>query len=479
MKYKSKKLMPKICLSVFLSIIILSVSAIVVFYYTYPMEDKSYNLSLLSEDGQEWEGEKGWTVYSNQQGKRKNLISDGSGGYSGLDYAGQTFYFSREMTETLDSPALRISVANRSISVFLDDALIYTDCPDADNRIGYLELPMCEFDKSEPVVVSLPLDYVGHTLTIAQSTPLYSEKQDETDTVYPCEVTLYCGYSYESGLIANTAQTMIPAVLLFALEIFLLIAFIWNTTLGNIMPELPVLALAAFFQMCGILVQAPFFYQYFKVLPIDLVWLSFHLSIGTFLIFISIKLKILRPLFSGITILHWCSIALYCIVQCTSLIEYGNFYIFIVNLPQYTGFISLLAVIISSFIQRKKNSHFSYRYSQAVLIIVGIYALFLLVSIFVFPNYAQNTFKLICDDLQVFIPTFTLKLIWNLCLFSSVIAIIMELVEKETSQRTENALLTARNELAMESYENLYRQSEEIMMLRHDTMKHYTLRMSY
>ena len=89
-----------------------------------------------------------------------------------MDNVGQTFYFLREMTEELDSPTLRIDVSNRSISVFLDDTLIYADCPDADNRIGYLELPRLEFDKSESVVVSIPFDYVGHTLTITQSTPL-------------------------------------------------------------------------------------------------------------------------------------------------------------------------------------------------------------------------------------------------------------------------------------------------------------------
>ncbi|MDD6488256.1 MAG: ATP-binding protein [Clostridia bacterium] len=475
MKHTSKISIPSICLSVILSLILCAVSAIAVFYYTYPMEDKSYNLSLLAGDGQEWEGEKGWTVYSNQQGKVKNLISNGFGGYDGLDYAGQTFYFSREMTETLDSPALRIGVANRSISVFLDNSLIYTDCPDADNRIGYLELPMLEFDKSEPVVVSLPLDYVGHTLTIAQSTPLYSEKQGEDNTVYPCEVTLYCGYSYESGLIADTARTMIPAVLLFALEILLMIAFVLNATLGNKNAALPVLATAAFFQMCGILAQASFFYQYFKLLPIDPVWLSFHLSVGALLIFITIKSKRLRWLLVGTTILQWCSIALYCIIQCTKLIEYGDAYVFIINLPQYTDFVSLLAVLVGSFIQWNKGSRFFRHFSVTALIVSGIYTVFFLISLITFPDYAQNILNLISGDISTLVPDFTLKLIWNLCLFSGVSAIIIELVENETTRRTENAVLTARNELAMESYENLCRQSEEIMMLRHDAMKHYTL----
>lgn len=54
MKRTFKISAPKICLSVLLSLILCTVSAIAVFYYTRPMEDKSYNLSLLPEDGQEW-----------------------------------------------------------------------------------------------------------------------------------------------------------------------------------------------------------------------------------------------------------------------------------------------------------------------------------------------------------------------------------------------------------------------------------------
>lgn len=475
MKHTSKTFIPKICLSVLFSLILCAVSATAVFFYTQPMEDKSYNLSLLPDDGQEWEGEKGWTVYSDQQGKRKNLVPDGFGGYDGLDYVGQTFYFSREMTEQLDSPSLRIDVVNRSVSIFLDDTLIYTDCPDADNRIGYLELPMLEYDKSEPVVVSLPLDYVGHTLTIAQSTPPYSEKQNGTDTVYPCNVTLYCGYSYESGLIADTSRTMIPAVLLFALEILLLIAFVWNSTLGNTAPALPALATAAFFQMCGILVKASFSYQYFNEMPIDLERLSFYLSIGALLIFITIKLKKLRKFFLGITILQFASVALYCIAKCTTLLEYGDLYLFIVNLPQNIGFLSLFAVLICSFIQWKKDSRFFRHYSMSVLIIIGIYTVFLLISPLFSADYAKSVFERIYNDAINIMPVFTLQLLWYLCLISGVISIIIEIIERETARRTENALLTARNELAMESYENLCRQSEEIMMIRHDTMKHYAL----
>lgn len=115
-----------------------------------------------------------------------------------MDNVGQTFYFLREMTEELDSPTLRIDVSNRSISVFLNDTLIYADCPDADNRIGYLELPMLEFDKSESVVVSIPFDYVGHTLTIAQSTPLIPKSKS-------LKIVFFCPHLHYSRQDGNAA----------------------------------------------------------------------------------------------------------------------------------------------------------------------------------------------------------------------------------------------------------------------------------
>ena len=159
----------KTLIAITISIVTVCTALTILMIYSHSMDDTSYNLSLLADDGQEATEEKGWSVYINNNGNIKGLTPDGIGGYTGLDYAGQTFYFSRIMSESVDDPMLRIGVVNRTVSVFLDGNLIYTDCPDLDNRIGYLELPMLEFDKAEPVVITLPADYVGHTLTIAQS----------------------------------------------------------------------------------------------------------------------------------------------------------------------------------------------------------------------------------------------------------------------------------------------------------------------
>ena len=142
--------------------------------YIRPTEDVSLNLSLgPQEDGMALDPEaydsKGWTVFVQEGDARTELIHDGFGGYSGLEL-GQTFYLSRLMDEELDSPTLQIEPTEWNFSVWLDDVLIYTDCPELDNRIGYLRLPVNDWYRDDPITVSLPGDYYGKTLTIAQST---------------------------------------------------------------------------------------------------------------------------------------------------------------------------------------------------------------------------------------------------------------------------------------------------------------------
>lgn len=87
-----------------------------------PMSDQIYDLSM-----QYWESEavpedwvydqKGWAVFTQEGDERRELEPNGWGGFSALEYPGQTFYFSRAMTEDLDSPSLRLGGGNRTFSV--------------------------------------------------------------------------------------------------------------------------------------------------------------------------------------------------------------------------------------------------------------------------------------------------------------------------------------------------------------------------
>ena len=232
----------------------------------------------------------------NEKGKITPLVFDNIGGFTGLSYDGQTFYYSRVLDEVRDDPMLQIEVVNRSVSIFLDDELLYTDWPELDNRIGYLELPMQEWDRADPVLVSLPTDYAGKTLTIAQSTsPLGSEKQESTNTaVYLCSVRLYCGYAYESNLISQSAQTAYPAIILFLLGISLLCLMVYQSFHGHTDFGLFFFAGVLFLNMCSILINAPFFYKYFPLNGQPMIDYKTHAAlfgVTCLLLFISTRIR--------------------------------------------------------------------------------------------------------------------------------------------------------------------------------------------
>ena len=113
----------------------------------------------------------GWTVFTQEGEERTWLEPTGDGSFAPLQYPAQTFYYSRQLAESLPAPMLEIQALNRSIAVFLDDELIYTDFPEMENKVGAMQLPMQPEDRTESLRISLPPDYNGKTLTIAQSTP--------------------------------------------------------------------------------------------------------------------------------------------------------------------------------------------------------------------------------------------------------------------------------------------------------------------
>lgn len=226
--------------------------------YLKPTKNVSLHLSLTSEDEGSFSKEfdnKGWTVYTQSHTNKTELIPNGFGGYTGIEL-GQTFYYSRVLKEELDNPTLQINTSIFNIAVFLDDTLIYTDCPELDNRIGYLTLPMNESKEDELIVISLPPDYQGKTLTIAQSMPDYYDTP--TLMAIPCNITLYSGFSYESKLIAESFATAIQATLAFAVGLVLLITFVFNHNIGTLCTSLVV-----FLWVTSTLFETTFYTSYF------------------------------------------------------------------------------------------------------------------------------------------------------------------------------------------------------------------------
>lgn len=447
-----------------LALILCTVSGGLLLTCMKPMEDRTYDLSLT------WEGEsegapedwvynqKGWTVFIQEGDIKTELIPNGFGGFSGLEEPGQTFYFSRILSEELDSPTLRLDRADRSFAVFLDGALLYTDCPELDNCIGYLRLPMQEWTQKEPVLITLPWDYMGKTLTIAQSTnPFGGETQNPTATpiVWPCSVTLYCGYAYESALVAESFQAAVPATLTFIAGTLLLALFAIQAFRGA--PDLGSLCggLIALFWMAGRLDLAFLPNVYFGLLPVDAAALAQDLSLTLLLIFLISRLTGWRRVLLGLSVgVQGVVVALEVAAQITKQLT-----LTLILTVSTAGLMGLTMAWIFGILEWKKSWFFrcfcSLTMAGAILWAALGYSLF--------PRSLSE------------IPGLLLQPLTGIMMAAALITALMEAIRREAAHRTETRLLVQRSKLAQSSYEVMRQQHEQVMILRHDMMKHFQL----
>lgn len=420
-----------------------------------PMENRAYDLSLhftseaIPED---WVyDQKGWAVFTQEGDTVTGLAPNGFGGFDRLDELGQTFYFSRVLSEDVDSPTLRLDTGNSTVTVFLDGAVLYTDCPELDNRIGYLRLPTLERYREEPVLVTLPQNYAGKTLTVAQSSdPFGGELQEPVMTVWPCAVTLYCGYAYESALVAESFQAAVPAALAFAAGTLLLTLFTAQTFRGK--PDFGTLcgALLAFFWLArrldlSLLPNVPL-----GPLPVDAAGLARELSLTLLLVFLAFRLterrRVAICLCAGV---QGITVAVYVAMQIM-----GQLTLYLVLALSAISLAGLVAALVCGVLEWKRNWFF---HCFCPLTAAGAIT-WAALGYWRFDGHSSG------------------MLLWPLAGIMTAAALVTALAEavrRETARRTEARLLAQRNELAQDSYKALRRQNEQVMMLRHDMMKHF------
>lgn len=454
-------------LTVAVSLALCAVFAAVLLLYARPMEDAVYDLSMICSGEAipaDWVyDQKGWTVFTQEGETVTELSPNGFGGFTGLAVPGQTFYFSRVMTEELSSPTLRLAVANRNVAVFLDGELLYTDCPELDNRIGYLTLPMLEWDRTEPVVVTLPPDYAGKTLTIAQSTDLIGEKQEPDTTVWPCAVTLYCGYAYESGLIAESFQTAIPAAWFFLAGALLLALFVWQAFRGKADVGLVCAAVMAFLWLTSRMDMTSFALFYFGQPPVDIALQCREFALTALLVFLCSRLAGRRRVFPAVlTGAQGLSALAFLLLQWRRTLSFS-----FLSTMYAIDLAALLAALVFGFFERRKGSWFFRLFCPLTAAGIGLWAAAVCFSP---ERRAMALQQLALGSVPYFL--------WPLMLLMLVVALavtVADVVRKEAARWAEARLLSERQELALAGYETMRRQHEEVMMLRHDMAKHVSL----
>lgn len=441
----------------------------VLMMYAPPMEDISLDLSLGTQeeiiDAPTEYDEKGWTVYTQNGEIQTTLTPDGFGGYTGLEL-GQTFYFSRVMTEVLDSPTLQLAVIDRNFAVWLDDTLIYTDCPELDNRVGHLTLPMREWERLEPINISLPVSYLGKTLTIAQSSPPYTETGSVR--VWPAEIQLYCGYAYESELISESFTLAITAALTYLVGVGLLVAFLRNRDWRMVC-----LAVMVFLWMSTRLVDASFFWTYYGTydstpLPLirEIIWC---MMLG----YLTSRATTHRRVMWGIIDLYGLSI----LVSVVLLGVYPNFDAeqrflpFVVNqLPSWLGLLGMVSLLVLALLFWWRGSRF-YR-AFCPLALVGIAVSWLVVVLFVSGKTTDN---LLIAALNSGSSTYLLHNTIPSIIIVALLLTILEAIWTEIRRHTDKRLLEEHQALAIQSYQHMRHQHQEVMILRHDITRHFTV----
>ncbi len=440
------------------------------FRYATPMSDVSYDLSLM------WEGEgvpddyvydqKGWTVFCQEGDQITELIADGYGQFYGAIEPNQVFYYSRKLTEELDQPMLRINAYSYSIAVFVDDELIYSDALSDDARIGSLELPELGWERTAPINLKLPGDYLGKTLTIAQNAG-YNELQSEPFRVFLRPMTLYCGYASESALISESFSTAIPAAWFFAAGLALLVVFAISAWRGRWHWPLFCAALSALLWMLGELADTSFFPVYQGETHVDIAFLCRCFALSVLLIFFACRAGRLRIIPWTFAILNALSSVIVLVIEVLFVAFPNDLSVFLYYVPfQLTGFFGLLAIWSCAWFAWRNENRF-YRLF-APLMTVGTAAVML--GDLLFHN--NRLFMQLHYALTEGTPAYFL---WPLMLVATICAIIavgVELTEQEIARRTEARQFAQRSQMALESYENIRRQYEQVMMIRHDFTKH-------
>lgn len=440
--------------------------------YTQPMEAQTYDLSLY------WEGEampedwvfsdKGWTVFTQEGQERRALTPDGIGGYTGLDFPGQTIYFSRVLQEPLEAPTLQIEAADSAIAVFLDGAPLYTDFDRETAAIGALRLPPLDHDRTEPVTISLPMDYQGKTLTIAQGTYPYEGVTAEQLTAYPAPVTLLCGYAYESTLIAQSFQTAVPATLAYGGALLLLALLVWQAFHGRQDLGLLWAALALLLGMVWKLSTAPFFYSYFGQTQFDLSGLARLLSLAALLAFLSTRAGRRRRALWGMTGLYGLSVAACLALELHTPYLESDLSVFLaVTLPALLGFVALLAALVLGGVLWRKETLFYRLFFPLTLAGVLLLAVGTLAT-----GQGAAALEQAHAALSILAPGYLLWPLMAAALPAAALAAVVEAVSRELTRRAEIRALEDRERMALSSYESLSQQHQEILMLRHDMTKH-------
>ena len=232
--------------------------------------------------------------------------------------------------------------------------------------------------------------------------------------------------------------------------------------------------------MADVIFCSPYFGIYFGYeLNSAEVYLRYG-SVSFLMLFLLIRMNRCRKIYLPFVLVQVISlICLYLINNTTIVFEYPLYGV-LLDLPEYAGLTGLLVIFILMIPELKKGNKF-YRmlgaFTAAALVAVPVGAvLYVLQHIGSYPemkNWLRQYIQSYNTEIRG--PYYYMLIVsCFLSLSSFIISLyrfVLEIVEKYTSMES----LRLKSELAQESYRQLNQYTEQVMMLRHDQKKHFSL----
>lgn len=429
--------------------------------YTAPLSSGIADLSV-SEDSLN-----GWEVYTEEAGKREPLTPEGGGYFSGLS-PGQTFYASRILTETFEEPVLQVE-GGFSVSIFLDGNLLYTDDLSAGTELGSLAFPGETAGRIMPLRVTLPVDASGRTLTIAQAQSS-SEKQEWDGSVFFGPVTLYDNTALQSVYVAQATQTAYLAMLLAVLGFSLAALFLYQLYHKRPDPGVLFLALFSLLWMADTLLRSELSFYYYGL---SMAMVEQYLYFGCFVflsLFLASRMRRCRWFFFPFIIAQAAAIVLSVVAQ--NALEYSDFSLFLITLPQFVSFLSILAGIGFSIAESCQGTSFFRLFVKLFIVAVATFGGVYLVSLVGGTDFHREFDQNIAAAFQTGLFYYPMVFLRYFLIFACFLVTLVEFIQSTVQRNVSLRMLELKNRMAKESYDQLNRYTEQTMILRHDLKKH-------
>ena len=197
------------------------------------------------------------------------------------------------------------------------------------------------------------------------------------------------------------------AMLYVAVAVVLLAMFIFQAMHGEWSFGLVFLALFLLFWMAEILLTAPFSYHYFGALPFDASGTLVQLSVSALLVFLGLRFS--RPFRLAMLIVVGVQLVLLLLSVLTQmglLVPYGDFYLVLIDLPEWGHLLALLAGLVFAVLEWRRGSSFFGPFCKTAGVLLGAYLLFTLFSPLYWPGYIQSVAERLAGVFQLVTPRY-------------------------------------------------------------------------